>query len=226
MNWFTPLKEKMEAAADPEAAPAMKKYMREQFEFLGIGRPKRHDIFRTHWKTQGQPDQDELEPLIRLMWEQPFREYQYLAQAVMDKMRTHYHAAHIDLIGDLLVTKSWWDTVDFLSSHSAADIFRLYPPLIKPTVEQWRHSENIWLVRAAILFQLRYKLETDWPLLQSLADQHGQSGEFFIQKGLGWALREYSKTDGASVRAFIQTTDLKPLTVREGLKWLNKTNRE
>lgn len=226
VDWLKPLDAALRSAACPANVSAMKMYMRGQFEFLGIKRPQQDEIFRAHWRRMGPPSEAWREDLVRQMWAMPYREYQHLAQGVLDRTRRAYKRADIQLVEELATTKSWWDTVDFLASHTAADIFRRYPDLVIPTVDRWRHSHNFWLVRVCILFQLRYKQHTDWSLLKSLAMQHGTSSEFFIQKALGWALREYSKTNGAAVEGFIESTELRPLTKREGLKWLGRTRRQ
>jgi 3-methyladenine DNA glycosylase AlkD len=122
----------------------------------------------------------------------------------------------------LITTKSWWDTVDAIANHNVGQLLRQYPDSRDRTLTPWRQSENIWLRRTAILFQLSYKTATDADLLFAIATENRESSEFFIQKAIGWALREYSKTAPDAVQTFVATAELAPLSQREALKWLKK----
>ena len=119
--------------------------------------------------------------------------------------------------GELITTNSWWDTVDWLAKL-VGEHFRRYPALIRPGTERWMASDNFWLQRVCLIFQLKYKGATDAALLFGYVRRIAGSREFFLQKGAGWALREYSKTDPDDVRAFVETTRLAPLTKREALR--------
>ena len=122
----------------------------------------------------------------------------------------------------LIVTKSWWDTVDSIATGTVATYFQRYPGVRGETLPRWRRSENFWLRRTCILFQLDYKKETDFPLLCDIIRENLGSKEFFINKAIGWALRQYSRTDAQAVRNFVAATPLHPLSAREALKWLDK----
>lgn len=115
----------------------------------------------------------------------------------------------------LISTKSWWDTVDAIAPKPVGKIAASYPEVIEETLDGWAVHENMWLRRAAILFQLKYKEKTDDALLYRYILKNADSKEFFIQKAIGWALREYSKTNPASVKEFIENHKLAPLSVRE-----------
>lgn len=97
-----------------------------------------------------------------------------------------------------------------------------YPELIPRYTERWIASENLWLRRTAILYQLRYKERTDAGRLFRYIEKCKEENEFFIRKAIGWALREYSKTDESAVRAFVDKTPLSPLSVREALKFVSR----
>ena len=124
------------------------------------------------------------------------------------------------MIETLIITKSWWDTVDFLSSHDAAYFFKTYRETRDSHLNPWRKSENIWLRRSAILFQLLYRQDTDAELLFTIIRENLGSNEFFINKAIGWALRTYSRVDAKAVIHFVQSTPLHALSKREALKWL------
>ena len=117
----------------------------------------------------------------------------------------------------MIVHKSWWDTVDATAKYVGV-FFKKHPHLTKPTTLRWITSDNRWLQRMAIIFQLAYKKETDVDLLFEYVLRKADSEEFFIQKAIGWALRQYAKIDAAEVKRFVEVTDLKPLSKREALK--------
>ena len=99
---------------------------------------------------------------------------------------------------------------------------RRHPKVRKKYLAKWRRSDNFWLRRATILFQLGYKQDTDFALLCDIIRENLNSKEFFINKAIGWALRQYTRVDPQGVRNFVATTPLHPLSAREALKWLEK----
>jgi 3-methyladenine DNA glycosylase AlkD len=122
---------------------------------------------------------------------------------------------------ELMITeKSWWDTVDLLATHCAGSLFRNHPELISSVTEEWMNSGNMWLQRTCLLFQLKYKKDTDLELLTDFIERLNGGKEFFINKAIGWVLREYSKTDADWTIRFIESHELAGLSEREGLKWL------
>ena len=124
----------------------------------------------------------------------------------------------MDLCEQLIIQKSGWDTVDHLAINVAGPLCRNHPALIKTHIHEWRHAADSWLRRSAILFQLKYKNKTDADLLFDIIRDQAEDDEFFIRKAIGWALREYAKTEPDRVRAFVDDTSLKPLSRREALK--------
>ena len=126
----------------------------------------------------------------------------------------------IDFYEELIQTKSWWDSVDWIRKFVGVH-FQRFPHLIIPVTEKWMATNNIWLQRICLIFQLTYKEKTNFELMKKYILQLAGSKEFFIQKGAGWALRQYSKTNANGVFDFININpQLAPLTKREGLKWL------
>lgn len=120
----------------------------------------------------------------------------------------------------MIQQNSWWDSVDTIASRLAGEYFKKFPQQKEAIVLGWSNHENMWLNRTAILFQLSYKSETDEDLLFQVIKQHLHSGEFFIQKAIGWALRQYAYTQPESVKQFVAANELKPLSKREALKHL------
>jgi 3-methyladenine DNA glycosylase AlkD len=126
----------------------------------------------------------------------------------------------ISLYEYMIVNKSWWDSVDFLASNLVGPYLMKYPERITELTGEWMRSENIWLQRTCVLFQLKYRDQTDTVLLSSFIEQLKGSKEFFIRKAIGWALREYSKTNPEFVKSFVADQKLSGLSEREALKWL------
>ena len=219
-DYLDPLRALFEDRANADNAGPMKKYMRDQFEFFGIKSPERRQLARQFLSAHGRPEITQLEPILMSLWRLPQREYQYFGLDLLQRMRKKLLPESIEIVEHLIVTKSWWDTVDALASHSVGDIFGLYPEVKEDRIARWRVSHNIWLRRTTLLFQLRYKDKTDAALLFSLIHENIGSDEFFIQKAIGWALREYSKQEPARVVNFVEDTNLPPLSTREALKWM------
>lgn len=200
-----------------QTAIALAAYMRDQYPFLGIKTPLRREILKDFLKTNP-PNKD----WVPILWNLPEREYLCVAIDILNKIKKTLGPNDIILIENCIINKPWWDTVDGLATNIVGYLFGTYPSLQAEYAMKWNHSDNIWLNRSAILFQLRYKQKTNETLLYNFILNHASSSEFFIQKAIGWALREYSKTDAASVMEFIHNNDLKPLSKREGLRWLKK----
>ena len=219
------IQEELEAVQNKEQAKKMEKYMRNQFPFLGVKTPERRKAVKTVLKQKRTLDFQEIRPLLQQLWLLPEREYQNVALDLLGHVK-YFPKESITFIEQLIVTKSWWDTVDSLSGNSAGNYFKQHPDERKPVIDKWIKSENMWLNRSAILFQLSYKENTDWPLLKQVILMHSDSKEFFIQKAIGWSLREYSKTAPQTVETFINEYPLAPLSKREGSKILKKNKTE
>jgi 3-methyladenine DNA glycosylase AlkD len=119
-----------------------------------------------------------------------------------------------------LITNSWWDSVDTISKYLLGQYLIEFPNETEKAIERFSNSENKWLNRSAILFQLGYKKNTNYELLFSECVKHSQSKEFFIQKAIGWALREYGSVNPGLVLNFVNNTDLKPLSRKEAIRKL------
>jgi len=224
--YVTALTSLFTAHAHPENADAMAKYMRNQFIFLGIRAPEAQEMMRQFIKTHELPvDDAEIKTIIRTLWDLPEREYQYAVLSVISSaMRKKMPLEHIDLLEYLIAAKSWWDTVDPLATEVGA-YFMKFPQQISPYTQKWMNSGNMWLKRVAIIFQLKYKSQTDTKLLFSFIEKSVDDKSFFIRKAIGWALREYSKTDEQAVRNYVQQQPMSPLSAREALKWLNSRKK-
>lgn len=210
--------------ADAAQALGMKAYMRNQFEFLGISTPTRQALTREFFLEHGGPDASQLAQVVRPLWDLPEREYQYSALTLLGFASHRLSVEHMPLLEDLITRKSWWDTVDSLAVNLVGPVVLRQAGQASDYADKWLRSENMWLQRTAILFQLKWKQQTDEPLLFSCIERSLQSPEFFIRKAIGWALREYSKTAPARVETFVSThaASLSPLSAREALRWIRK----
>jgi 3-methyladenine DNA glycosylase AlkD len=108
--------------------------------------------------------------------------------------------------------------VDALAVHVAGTVLKRHPEAVEEWNERWAGSADLWLNRTAILFQNRWKDDTDRALLFANIDRHTASREFFIRKAIGWSLRELGKTDPGAVLAFVQGRKLSPLSEREAVR--------
>jgi len=213
------LKSLFEQNADPTQAAPMRRYMRDQFEYLGIKTPQSTVLLKGFIKENGIPPLDKLNVISRDLWALPQREFQYAAMTLMGKLEKKYESEFITTVEYLLVTKSWWDTVDALASHAVGTQFKRFPDVREKYLKKWRKSDNFWLRRTTLLFQLGYKKETDFDLLCEIIKENLGSDEFFINKAIGWALRQYAHTNPAPVKKFVKATkELHPLSRREALK--------
>ena len=216
------IKTLFEQNANPMQATPMKKYMREQFEYLGIKTPQNTALQKEFYKQNGLPELSDLDEILRDLWSLPQREFQYVGMGLLGRFEKQLPAEFIDTVEYLILTKSWWDTVDAIASHTVGTHFRRFPKIRERYLKKWRKSQNIWLRRTAILFQLGYKQETDFPLLTNIICENLGSDEFFINKAIGWALRQYAYTDPKAVKKFVQATPLQPLSQREAMKHLEE----
>lgn len=208
--------------ADPAAAVSMKRYMRDQFEYLGLKSPQIKALREEYLDKHGFPPLADLDVILRELWALPEREFQYVATSLLGRFEDQLPPEFIETLEYLLVTKSWWDTVDTISTGTLGVHFKRYPDVRETYLAKWRKSDNFWLRRATILFQLNYKDETDFALLCEIIRENLGSKEFFINKAIGWALRQHTRVDPDGVREFMASTPLHPLSAREALKWLEK----
>jgi 3-methyladenine DNA glycosylase AlkD len=208
--------------ANEDIAGPMIAYMRNQFPFLGIKMPERVALTKQFMKEYGVPTGEELNRAVRELWVLPEREFQYTALALLNRRTKEAAPSQVELLEYIITTGSWWDTVDYIASRLVGSLFTRYPELIAVYAQKWIHSDDLWLRRTAILFQLTYKERTDTELLYSSIRICADEQDFFIRKAIGWALREYSKTDADAVKRFAAETRLSPLSMREALKRIGK----
>lgn len=210
--------------ADTEKAAQMSKYMKNHFPFFGIPSKIREEINKNHILKYGLPDYKNSGNIAKELFELPEREFHYFAIFMLNKLQKQWTEEIIELFEQLIITKSWWDSVDYMTNYLIAPYFKLFPDKTVTITDLWSISDNIWLKRVSIIFQLLYKSDTNTTLLSRHIEENINSTEFFVQKAIGWALRQYSKYDKEWVINFVNSHELKPLSKREALKWLKNKN--
>jgi len=220
MEYLSPLIEKLESSGNTERAIASKKYLKDQFESLGIYSKIRREIIKEFLDKYDLPPIHKMEDISFYLWNLPERDFQHTAIDILDKVKKQLRKNDIVWLEQLIVQKSWWDTVDGLAAWIIGTYFQLYPQTIVAVTEKWMDSGNMWLQRTSLIFQLKYKKNTDTQLLSAYILRLADRKEFFIRKAIGWVLREYSKTNRQWVKNFIQTNKLSPLSYREASKYI------
>lgn len=207
------------AAADPERAVGARAYMKDVAPFLGIPTPERRALSRTVLQGTPRPDETDCIAVALRCWRLSEREYHYFA---VDYLRRHVgrcSSGFLPVARHLITTIPWWDTVDLLAAHVVGGLVAADPRLLAD-MDAWIADEDLWVARAALLHQLRYKERTDTERLFAYCLRQSGHPDFFIRKAIGWCLREYAKTDPGAVRDFLarERGRFAPLSVREALK--------
>lgn len=206
--------------ANSKIALEQKAYVRNQFDFFGLKAPVRREIQKPFLVKQYLPEKSEVNELIKLLWKQPQRDFQLFGQELVFKYVKQFGIKDIELLELMITTKSWWDTVDFIAYKLVGAYFKMFPNEIEVKINNWLASENIWLQRTALLFQLKYKSDLDTRVLSHIINSLLGTNEFFINKAIGWVLREYSRTNPQWVIDFVSETALHNLSRREALRLL------
>lgn len=210
----------LSALADPEKAVEMQAYMKTDMPFYGVQKPGRSSVLRSLRKEFAPQTHDEYLDLSTVLWELPHREEKYLAQGVATSFRRFIVPDSLDLYARFIVEGAWWDFVDETATHLIRELVLDYPSAIWPIVDAWNEDERMWLRRTSILCQIGARDRTDTGRLFGYCLTRASEKEFFIRKAIGWALREYARTDPAAVARFVTThrEELSGLSYREATK--------
>jgi len=220
---LTVVREQLRAAADPLLAPGMQAYMKSSTPYLGVRVPAVRRLTRAAEKARPPANVRVHLATVAVLWDEAeFREERYAAAALLDTPTARRLRApdQVELLTHMIRTGAWWDHVDELS-HRVGDLLMLDRETMQPIVRDWSASDDLWLRRSAIICQLGAKTGTDLELLGDVIEAAQHEKEFFLRKAIGWALREYARTDPDWVRAFVDAHPaLSPLSRREALKHL------
>jgi 3-methyladenine DNA glycosylase AlkD len=209
--------------ADPVKAPQMQAYMKSAMPYRGVATPARTRLMKDLLATRAPRDRKTWEATVRALWDgASYREERYAAIDLCGhrSARAWQDAATMPLYEHLIVAGAWWDHVDSIAIHLVGPILRAYPAEVAPTIRRWATDEDRWRRRSAVIVQNCAKDSTDTGLLAFAIAANVSDRDFFIRKGIGWALREYAKANPEWVRAFVAGHDLSPLSRREATKHL------
>ncbi|WP_299361729.1 DNA alkylation repair protein [Winogradskyella sp.] len=221
MAFVAQLRAQLEAHRNQDDTLSMQAYMKDLFPFLGIKAPQRKALFKDVLNSYKDDVRTNCRDIAIELYQLDEREFHYCAIEIVDKfLHNKYVESDFEFITGLITSKPHWDTVDFIAKHILGNYILQFWDDRYVYIQQLSNANHMWLNRSAILFQLGYKAKTDTEILFKTCETHADSDEFFIQKAIGWALREFAKTDAQSVIDFTSKIDLKPLSVREALKRL------
>ncbi len=208
------------AVANPEKAVGMQAYMKTEMPFYGVQKPARVPIARQLVREFPPTNHEDYVDLVLGLWDLPHREEKYLAFEVAEHFRSFVDAASLPLYRRLIVEGAWWDFVDEVATHLVGHLVVHGPLENWPEVDTWIDDPDMWLRRSAIICQVGAKERTDANRLFSFCEARIDEKEFFIRKAIGWALREYAKTEPEAVARFaMEHRDrLSGLSFREATK--------
>ncbi len=210
----------LKAASNPENAIQMAAYMKHHFEFFGVKTPQRRLISKVFFKEFQPLNNQQIIDTSLFLWNAKQRELHYIAIELLEFHRKKLDKSIIEVYEQLTITNSWWDSVDAICSSLLDFYFKKYPDTIETITSKWNNSSNFWLQRNSIMFQKFFNEKTNTNLLSKYILNCANSQEFFIQKAIGWALREYAYTNPNWVRNFVESHNLPKLSKREALKHL------
>ncbi|WP_300978765.1 DNA alkylation repair protein [Flavobacterium sp.] len=223
MDFITALDKEFAAQANTAQSSAMEAYMKNHFPFFGIAMPQRRAILKSISAEHSDSIKANARTLAFQLYEKPQREFHYCAiELLIQNCSKKLALDDIHWIEQLLLTHSWWDTVDTISKYLLGRYLVQFPEQTTIVIENFSKSSNIWLNRSTLLFQLDYKKNTNFSILEAVCEHFNESNEFFIQKAMGWALREYSKINPKAVQDYVLSTNLKPLSKKEALRIIEK----
>ena len=212
--------------ADPERGAGQQRYMKSQLPYLGLPTPVLRKVLRSLLASPAYTigSRGEWEATIRALWSgATHREDWYAALALLGHRayRDWRDPATLPLMGDLVRDGAWWDVVDDIATHYVREVLLGWPEEVAPLLREWARDEDLWTRRAAMLAQVGAKERTDTTLLTEVIEPNIEHPDFFSRKAIGWALRDYARTDPDWVRAFVEAhPNLSGLSRREALRHL------
>jgi 3-methyladenine DNA glycosylase AlkD len=209
--------------ADPAKAPIMQAYMKSAMPYLGIQASPLRRVARAVFSAHKIESYPEWRDAVLELWRGArYREERYIAieLAGYPAYRRFRTLDALPMYEEMITSGAWWDYVDSIASHRLGELLRLYPAKMRGVLRKWAKSDDMWKRRSAILAQLGFKADTDLALLYDCIRPSIREKEFFLRKAIGWALRQFAKTDAKEVRRYVAEHEahLSPLSRREALK--------
>lgn len=206
----------------------MRAYMKSAMPFLGVQKPARVTALRPVMLRHLLPDRERWEGTVRTLWDgAAYREHRYAALELARHRPYSIWATDLRSLGlydHLVVTGAWWDYVDDVAIRLLGPLRQRHPGEVDEVVRRWSRDPDRWRRRAAVICQVGAHKATDLALLTTCVLDNAADPDFFLRKGIGWALRDYAKTDPVWVRAFVSTyqSRLSPLSLREATRNLHR----
>ncbi len=220
-EYINTLIKELQTNGDPIIAAQQKAYMKNNFEFFGIKTPQRRALQKPFLVKEFLPPKENLEAIVKTLWQKEHRDLHHFGMELSYKYLRKMEEKDILLYEYMLMHQSWWDTVDMIATKLVGPYFKKFPHQLEHYLEKWLASGNLWLQRTCIIYQLNYKVDLDTLILTRVIEALTGSKEFFINKAIGWALRDYSRIDADWVIQFVAMhDDLSNLSKREALRLL------
>lgn len=219
---ITELQILFEKNKDAENAIKQEAYLKNQFKFLGLPKPKRASLEKQFVKNTKQLEKEQVIEVIFNLSELTEREYLYTSQMVLQANYLKFDYDNVLELTKITRNNQWWENTDGFQSF-LKKWFRANPEYIKPFVLEFYQDENMWMRRLAIIAQLGMKDITDFTVMKKAIRYNLKYDQFFIQKAIGWALRDYSKVNPGDVAAFIDNhrEQMSNLAIREASKYID-----
>jgi len=201
----------------------MQAYMKSTMPYLGVQTPALREVCRQVFAEHTLPNADVWRETVLQLWRAATHREERYAAIELSGWRAYRLFPTVDTLGlyeELITTGAWWDYVDVVAVHRVGPLLRHFPDPLRKAMRAWASSSDMWKRRTAILCQLSFKRHTNTALLYQCIEPSIDSREFFLRKGIGWALREYAKTDPREVIRYVKAHKhrLSPLTKREALR--------
>jgi 3-methyladenine DNA glycosylase AlkD len=199
--------------------------MKSTMPYYGVTMPVLRQACRAIFSEFPLSSREEWEATVRALWDgAQYREERYVALELVGARRyaSYRTMEALPLYAYLIVSGAWWDLVDGLATHQIGDMLRQYPVEMRPRLLEWSRGDDPWLRRTSIICQVGFKSATDQALLYACIEPSLSERDFFLRKGIGWALREYAKAEPKAVRQYVaeHADRLSGLSRREALKHL------
>lgn len=219
MDKYDEIKHLFEQNRDEDNAIKMSKYMRDQFKFYGIPTPTRKSLYKDLLKEEKYKKTIDWNFLDKC-YEDDYREFQYLALDYIENMQKFLTYDDVPKLYKYIKSKQWWDTIDRFDRIAGNIAFK--DDRINDLMLKWSKDEDFWLRRIAIDHQLGRKEKTNTKLLEQILLNNFGSDEFFINKAIGWSLRDYSKTNPDWVKDFLNKYENKmdKVSLKEAYKYI------
>ncbi len=219
MNIIIELTEALSAMKNDHEAQRWKAYMKGHFEYFGVATNDRRKILKPLIEKYHIDLRKNYDAVFFELMQTNERELHHCGMEIfLEYFKKNVKSNTIQFIENMILTNSWWDTVDFLAKYGVGGYLELFPEQKYQVIEKFSNSQNMWLNRTAIIWQLGKKQKTDFDILISECEKHKHSDEFFIQKAIGWALRDYAHVNPTGVLDYVNNTNLKPLSKKEAIR--------